>query len=526
MSQILNLKKNYFYFVILVYCVFGIFLSLDVGITHDEYHSYFVGDTNKKQFLNTLLGLNYKYIPLEGLNLHYGSGFYYISAPVEYIVNLFFNLDYISSESKKILLTHPTVFIFFIISGIYLRKILYIITKNKDYSSISTFLYLSYPYLLGHSFFNTKDIPFLTVWLICTFYIIKISKYFYKNKIIKNKYFFILSILSAFLLSIRISGILIFFEYLIFFIFTINILNFSYLNFFKLFYKKIALFFLATLFLFYLLSPTYWANPLEMINGLKSMSQHIQTVCTLTLGECMKAQSLPSSYLPIWLIFKLPLIILFGLTLLIFKEKIFFSSTNNSLVVAPMILSTLLIIFFLILFNVNLYDELRQVMFVIPLFFITAMSALFILSKKILYFLISVFIIFFSIQNFIIYPYNYTWLNNLNSLIKVNENFELDYWGVSSKKVAYFFNEKDLNSTECIISNRNNGIKDFIINKNICFKSFDNLHKINKRPFYVALMERATKKGLPNNCTNIHNEKTKINFSNEYLIMAKVYKCD
>ena len=60
---------------------------------------------------------------------------------------------------------------------------------------------------------------------------------------------------------------------------------------------------------------------------------------------------------------------------------------------------------------------------------------------------------------------------------------------------------------------------------NFCFLSFDKLHANNIRPFYVILMERSTNKGLPNNCTNIHNEKININFSRENLIMAKIFKC-
>ena len=194
--------------------------------------------------------------------------------------------------------------------------------------------------------------------------------------------------------------------------------------------------------------------------------------------------------------------------------------------IAPIIIATLLIIFLLILFNVNLYDEIRQVMFLIPLIFIISTASMFILPKKISYSFIGVFIIFFIFQNIKIYPYNYVWLNNLTYFTKVNAKFELDYWGVSSKKIAYFFNIKNLKSNECIISNRNRGIKDFIKNKDICFLPFQDLHNKNTRPFYVALMERGTNKGLPNNCKNIHNEKININFSNEILIMAKVFKCD
>ena len=121
---------------------------------------------------------------------------------------------------------------------------------------------------------------------------------------------------------------------------------------------------------------------MEVINGIIMMSQHLQTVCTVTLGECMKAQNLPSSYLPIWLFFKLPILILFGLIYLILNEKSFFSPSLNGIIITSILGSTLLIILLLILFNVNLYDEIRQVMFLIPLIFIISMVSIFILPKK------------------------------------------------------------------------------------------------------------------------------------------------
>ena len=61
------------------------------------------------------------------------------------------------------------------------------------------------------------------------------------------------------------------------------------------------------------------------------MSQHVQTVCTITLGECMKAQNLPSSYLFIWLFFKLPIFILVGLSLFPLLEKKIFDQKQNKI---------------------------------------------------------------------------------------------------------------------------------------------------------------------------------------------------
>ena len=166
MSQIFYFKKNYFYYFIIAYFIAGIFLSLNVGITHDEPYDYFIGEINKKNFLNKFFFQNFEIKALEGMSPYYGSGFHFFSAPFENITKLFFDLNYIVPEFRPMLLKHPSVFMFFIFSGIYFRKIIFFTTKEKNFASICAILYLSYPYLLGHSFFNVKDIPFLSVWLI------------------------------------------------------------------------------------------------------------------------------------------------------------------------------------------------------------------------------------------------------------------------------------------------------------------------------------------------------------------------
>ena len=62
-------------------------------------------------------------------------------------------------------------------------------------------------------------------------------------------------------------------------------------------------------------------------------------------------------------------------------------------------------------------------------------------------------------------------------------------------------------------------------NQNKCFKPFNTLHQKNERPFYVALTERALRKGVPNGCSIINEEKMKLNFSKEEIVLAKIYIC-
>ena len=518
------IKKNFFYFFLAIFIIFGIFSSVNIGITHDEFHDYYVFDANKNYILNKFLGTDYDTSYLTGISIFYGSGFHYLSSIIEFITKKIFFLKFQNSLTITLLSKHISVFLFFLISSLILKKIIKFITNNEFQAQLSTVFYLVYPYLLGHSFFNLKDIPFLTIWLLCTYLFIKIIQIIFHKKKSFLKELILLSFFTGYLLSIRISGILIFIQHLVFILVFINLNNDNFFKFIKVYFKEIILFILISLFFAISLHPSYWKNPLLIFDSIKAMSQHLQTVCTITLGECMPAQNLPPTYLPIWFFFKLPLIIIFGLLSFFFAEEIIKKNKLRYIIFTSLALSVLIILSILIIFNVNLYDEIRQVMFLVPLIFIISLSSLYFLSEKIFNLSISFFIIFFILQNFKIYPYNYVWINNFSHLTKVENVFELDYWGASTRNISDFLS-KNTNINQCIISNRNGALESFM-NKNQCFINFRDLHKSNNRPFFVSLMERSLKKGTPNNCNLIYEEKRSLNFSNEKITLAKVFKCD
>ena len=460
-----KIKKFFSTYFLFFFSILLIFLSLNVGITHDESHHDLVWLVNKNIYSNYFLGTNYDIVfPGPGSN-YYGIGFQILSLPFEFIIQFIntniFQLDKIGNLTLK----HPSIVIFFIISVIYFKKILYFFLNDELYSQIGASLFLLYPYILGHSFFNTLDIPFLSVWIVCTYFLIKIFNGFsYNNKFIL-KDVIILSLLTAYLLSIRISGLLIFLQYLIFLSFGLINTKVSLNNFLKENYKFFIIFFLICFSFFLILHPNYWNDPKKIIESVLYMSNHIQTVCTTTLGDCMKAQDLPPSYIPIWLFFKLPIIILIGLALFPLVEKKLFNNKTFLFNLIPLIVSVVSIILILIFLKVNLYDELRQVLFLIPLIFIISLTFLYLFSKKIGYFLIFIYLIFFIFQNIKIYPYNYVWLNNVTKFTSINGVFELDYWGVSTKKISDYFNSNRFLNDGCIISNRSDALKELINKK-------------------------------------------------------------
>lgn len=517
------IKKNFFNIFILFYLVISIILSVKVGISHDEEHHFLVWLINKKIYSNFFLGTNHEIVFKDFGMQFYGIGFHIFSLPIEFILK-FIQFDSLFTNGlNELTIKHPSIVIFFVISGIYFKKILHLIIEDKNFSKICAILFLLYPYLLGHSYFNTLDIPFMSVWVCSTYYVMKIFKIFLKTKNIPYKYIIYLSLLSALLLSIRISGVLIFIQYTIFLIFCLNLSNINFFDFVRNFYIKIFFFIFLLLSIFLLFHPNYWLDPFKIYQSILYMSNHIQTVCTITFGECMKAQNLPSSYIPIWLFFKLPILILFGLILFPFVEQKIFKNSLNILFLGSILTTLVIQIFILIFLNVNLYDEIRQIMFLVPLILIVSLSSMYFFSKKISYPLIFLYLFFFTIQNIKIYPYNYIWLNNFSNLTKINNVFELDYWGISSQNISVFLNKNPIEG--CIVSNRNNDLKLLMKMKSSCFISFRDLHKKNKRPFYVILMERNLKKGIPINCKNVYTDKISINFSNEILNLAKIYKC-
>jgi len=520
-----KLDKYLFNIFLFIFFLVGIYLAINTGITHDEFHDFYVFKANKNYIYNFLFGTSYDTSYLNGINKFYGSGFHYLSSILEIITKNLVFLEIENNESKIILSKHVTVFLFFLFSGLFLKKIIKIITKNDLHAKLSAIIYLTYPYLLGHSFFNVKDIPFLSIWIICTYFIIKILKLFFFERKKFKKELSILILLTAYLLSIRITGLLIFIQYVVFIIMFANLTNTKIIYLLKNNLKQIIFFCLFTPILFILLQPSFWNNPLLVIDAIKAMSQHLQTACTVTLRECMPAQDLPSTYLPIWFFFKTPLIIIFGLLTFFIIEERLKNKKLEYIVITSFILSTLAILILLILLNVNLYDEIRQVMFLLPGIFIISLSCLFFWSKKIFKYLSIFLIIFFILQNIKIYPYNYVWINNFSHITKINNVFELDYWGVSTRNVGDYIKKNNLDNTICIISNRNSGLEPFVSKKQ-CFIDFKNLHKPNTRPFYAIYMERSLKKGTPNKCNLIYEETKNINFSDEKVVFAKIYRCD
>ena len=526
-----TLKKNHLFFIFLIFYFFiGAYLSIINGITSDEFHQQKNWEIHLSAIINFFKYGNYDELLNHG-DRYQGVAFNLIAQPFSILLNKFVsNLNDLTTYGGWLVSKHVAVFLIFSISGIFFYFLSYKITNNLIFAFISSLLYLLYPYLFGHSQFNEKDIPFLSFWLINTYISLTIVESLFLEEKISNKKVILLSFLTAFLIGIRTVGLLICFQYLISIVILFNIKKIN-INNFVINNWKFFIIFIFFLFIFiYILNPIFWHNPLlEVTNSINVMSKFWHEICTLTLGTCMVSSDLPASYYFIWLFFKLPILIIIGILLFPFVEKKIFENELVSIYYLTLLLSFFLILFILILKNVAIYDELRHVLFLVPLIFLVGLTNLFYFNKKLFISLGSLVIFFFLMENFSLYPYQYTWLNSFAKFTNIQKSFEIDYWGVSNKnlakKIVQYSEENSIDKNTCVYGDI--FAKEFLLEKNFtCIKTYNKLDAATEKTLFAYKNLRNVKRSDPKDCKLILNETYNYTFSKKKISVGTAWFCN
>ena len=524
------LKDKLLIIFLFFYLIFGSYAAINSGISFDENYEEinwkFHIKVAKKITDHLLLKEEYD-SKIQENYIGYGVGFQYISQPIQSLIKDIISKEKnISDYGAHLLAKHFVVFLFFFISGIFFYLILKKITKDKNFCMFGTIIYLLYPYLFGQALFSPKDVPFMSVWIICTLYSFNIFQYLIKNKDLNYWNIILFSLLTSYLLSIRIAGILILVQYTISFLIFINSTKNNFFDIVKKYFIKLLVFLIFLIIFTILFYPPLWLNPALFFEIVELMSNHFNNVGTNTYGKLMYSKNLPSTYIPIWLIVKLPTIILLGILLIPLTEKKIFKDTETNIFFGTILATAIVIPFLLIFKKVHLYDELRQVMFLFPLYFIIGLVSLFYLSKKFFYIFGVLTISLFIIENIKINPYQYVWFNLPSRYVDLTNKFELEYQGLSGKELAYYLN----NSSEkniCILANPLHVVKPFLDSKR--FNCFDIWQKIDtdfQRPFLAIQNVRNLKRSKPKDCNLIKIEKYNYTFSSIDIVTGKLWYCE
>ena len=210
-----NLKNIIIYITFILFFVIGIISFADFGVSVDEWDLRILGIINANYLLE-ILGLDVitTKSSMPSLNEYYGSThgplFVTTMSFIEKVLN-------INDLDKIYLFRHYTNHFIFLISLVYFFKLV-----NNRYSDwkmglIGVLIIFFSPRIFAHSFFNYKDILFLSFTIINLYY----GTCFLKKSTFKNIILF--SISAAFATNIRVIGLMI--PVVILFIFYVDFLR-------------------------------------------------------------------------------------------------------------------------------------------------------------------------------------------------------------------------------------------------------------------------------------------------------------
>jgi hypothetical protein len=459
--------------------IIGIVSVSDYGISTDEVAQRDLGNNALK-----LITMNDRSIYDRADNWGHGTGF---TLPLV-ILERVFNIE---SFRSIFLFRHYSTFLLFYISVIFF----YLLCKNI-FSSWklgllgSVFLVLS-PRIFVDSFYNPKDLPFLSAFIISIFTI----HGFIENKNIK--FALLHGLATGFAMSIRIIGIMIPFFTILFLIFDLILKKkqekvIKELQTLRVL-KNLLIYICATLIIFLLLMPALIPDPIDnFITIIKTMSDFpYHQYIGLYMGKIIYDSTIPWHYLLINIAIMTPIayIVLFFIGLVYFisrfrKNLINFYRENKYIIIA--ILWFFIPVLYVILLSSNLYNGWRHMYFIYPAFLIIALNGLnfiFSLSQKkiktrwctlagfILTVLLSFNLIFIAQIMIRQHPYQYTYYNIFagKNLAEVKEKFLIDYWGLSFKvgleyilktdnreKIKYVTGEGPKKDSELILNEHDN----------------------------------------------------------------------
>jgi len=425
--------------IFLVSFITGLYAFEDFGIAWDEpaqqmtgqitYDYVFKGDQSYKTYINRDYGVAFQ-LPLIMLEKVLG-----LQDPRD-IYNM------------RKLVTH----LFFLFSAFVFYLLIYYLYKRRTLAIAGYLLLLITPRIFAQSFFNSKDIPFLNMFIICFF----LSAIAFRTE--KIRYFLIFGACTGVLMSIRVMGVLLL--VLVMLMLLVDIIwgkakKKTNINFLVYLFSCLAVLIITW--------PYLWENPFgNFMTAFSNMSKFRWDGTILMFGDLVRATKISWTYVPEWFGLTIPIpYLILGLIGIIFFVFNFFRQPARFLMNTTERNHCLSIAFFfgpvlsVIILHSVLYDGWRQLYFIYPPFILLAVYGLSCLlkSKTGMGNLLSPavgLVLFFSVLSTATlmirnHPFEDVYFN---ALLPTNEqylrkSFELDYWGTSYKQALEYIVSHD-----------------------------------------------------------------------------------
>ena len=216
---------------------------------------------------------------------HYGVAFELPLLLVERALGL---TDSRSIHLSRRVLTHA----FFLFGGFCCWLLALRLFNSRLLAACAMLLFLLHPRLYAHSFFNTKDLPFASMFMIA---LLLTHRAFAKDT---PRAFLALGAGVGVLINLRVMGLMLFAAVLA--MRALDLMRASTGEERRRTLLTCGAFILSTTLTLYAVSPYLWADPTAFFNGVAVFARHPHRAIELFQGEFMASWDPPMRYLPVW----------------------------------------------------------------------------------------------------------------------------------------------------------------------------------------------------------------------------------
>ena len=344
------------------------------------------------------------------------------------------------------LMRHLVTHLFFLTGGFFCYLLAYRLFRSRLLALFAMLLFLLHPRIYAHSFFNSKDAPFLSMFMICLY----LTHFAFRNGNVWR--FLILGIAAGILMNLRIMGLALFFSVVAMCV--LDLFQASSAGERKRALGSIGVFVLSCMAALYAVSPYLWSDPAgSFAEWFAVLSQHPVTVYQLFRGDVIVSTSVnPPEYVPVWMsITTPPVVVVLGIAgtcmvLLrgLFRPRDVLANTRMRFwfvlvgcFITPIVASIVL--------SSNVYNGWRQMYFLYAPFCLLAVFGVHWLTsamlhrrlKKLSALAVGSGIVLSVVAMASIHPHEYIYFNFLvdrTTPEHLRSQYDMDYWGISFRE--------------------------------------------------------------------------------------------
>ena len=413
-----------------IFAVVGIAALDDYGVSVDESWQRKIGYAS----FNYILGDEDARLDDADHNRFYGIAFEIPLIIAERALGL--------EDSRQILLSRRLLtHAFFLAAGFFAWLLAYRLFGSRLIALFAALIFLLHPRIYAHSFFNTKDLPFLCMFMIALYLI---HRAFRRDTVWA---FALCGAGAALLANIRIFGIMLF----------AAVLGALALDAFraarrgggaKRVLANAAAFSLAAMLAFYAAFPLAWRDPLALADALPTLARHPAHIATLFQGAWVQWPNLPWDFIPTWMLITTPPLAL-ALAALGFLSVVWLCAAKprealaNSAARFGLLAAACLIlpVAAVIAIAPNLYNDWRMMYFlyapicVLAAFGLRTLAAIPKPSLRAAAFALAALgIAVIAVRMISLHPYQSEYFSPLVDQSALADNWQIDYWAVSCRE--------------------------------------------------------------------------------------------